>query len=125
MLMYGRGVTIHGLPSRGRTHLFARAAARLAWGLLAACSTTVEPVTDPGRLRSLGFLQEATVSRQEVEGRLGSPWYFFEAGRIVIYVLRAKGDAFEVAQGGGNYRLVLVYRPDDVVARWSLVDVAH
>lgn len=123
--MYTSGVTRPAPSARGRSLRFAPAAAALACTLLAACSTTVERVTDPGRLRSLGFLQEATVSRQEVEGRLGAPWDSFEAGRIVIYVLRTRGDAFEVAPGGGNYRLVLVYRPDNVVERWSLVDVAH
>jgi len=123
--MDGRSGTVRRRAGRGRHPGLARAVATVACALLAACSTTVERVTDPDRLRSLGFLQEAAVSRQEVEGRLGTPSYDFEGGRIVIYVLRAKGAAFEVAPGGGNYRLVLVYRPDEVVERWSLVDVAH
>jgi hypothetical protein len=103
-----------------------RMTAAIGCSLVIACSTTVERVSDPGQLKSLGFLQTSPVSRQEVEGRLGSPASEYEEGRIVVYVLRKQGDQFQVSSDAlAQYRLVVVYRSDATIDRWSLVNVAR
>ena len=90
--------------------------------LLAACSSTVERVSDPGTLRLLGFLQSSQVTRNEVEGRIGPPFAAYEDGRIATYPLKRQGNRLEPAPEGSNLRLVLVYRADGSVERWSLVN---
>jgi len=108
-----------------------RAAVLVCWtvllcGLLSACTSTVERITDPRDLGMVGFLQAGPVARQEVEGRLGAPAYTYEGGRIVIYLLRKNREQFDTESGRlTSYRLVLVYGQDEKVDRWSLVDVAH
>jgi hypothetical protein len=102
--------------------------ALLVSGLLVGCATTVEPVADPSELRLLGFLEAGSVSRSEVEGRLGGPREAYEDGRIVIYALRKNQDKFEsvvLDSQESRYRLILVYRPDGQVERWNLVDRKH
>jgi len=89
--------------------------------LLAACSSTVERVSDPRTLGMLGFLQSGTVMRNEVEGRMGPPFTTYEDGRIVTYPLKRQGDRLEPAPEGSDLRLVIVYRADGCVERWSLV----
>ena len=95
--------------------------------LAAACSTTVERVSSDEELRSLAFLKDGAPTRGEVEGRLGAPLTTFEDGRVIVYALRKVGKQFETTSTGepqwhGGYRLVLVYRADGSVERWSLVD---
>jgi len=96
----------------------------LVLGALSACSTTVERVSDPNELKLLGFLQGSAVTRKEIEARMGSPGATYENGRIVTYTLAKRGDRFEVAPAGpqSHYTVVVVYRTDDTVERWSLVD---
>ena len=94
-------------------------------GTLAACSTTVERVSDPKELQLLGFLEGSSVSRQEIEARMGEPGATYENGRIVTYALEKRGDRFEVSSSlssQSQYTLVVVYRTDDTLERWSLVD---
>ena len=113
----------------GFAHICAQAprlTATLGCSLMMACSTTVERVSDPVQLTSLGFLHTSPVSRQEVEGRLGSPATRYEEGRIVIYILRKQGSQFQVSVDAmAQYRLVVVYLSDETIDRWSLVNVAQ
>jgi len=98
----------------------------LVIGVLAACSSTSERVSDADELKLLGFLQPDTVSREEVEGRLGPPHAAYENGRIVTYGLWKYSDRFAPASRNDSvsapYRLVLVYRSDGTLERWSLVN---
>lgn len=104
----------------------ALAEAAVCVGLLAACSTAIERVSDPSELRQLAFLQAGRPARSEVEGRLGSPTTTYEDGRIAVYALRKSRNQFETASGGAaDYRLVLVYGSDNTVDKWSLVYVAR
>jgi len=96
----------------------------LAIGAVMACSTTVERVADSRELQLLGFLQGDSVSRQEVEGRMGRPGSTYENGRIVTYALSKPGDRFEVGGTQAHYTLVIVYRTDGTLERWSLIDTA-
>ncbi|HXZ91487.1 MAG TPA: hypothetical protein VEG36_01275 [Burkholderiales bacterium] len=90
--------------------------------VLCACSSTVERVSDPKELQALGFLQANAVSRREVEGRLGQPGTIYENGRIVTYSLAKRDDRFEVTGSAApEYTLVVVYRADDTLEKWSLV----
>jgi hypothetical protein len=106
-------------------------ATAIVCAILAACSTTVERVSSTEELKQLAFLQAEAVSRTEVEARLGSPFATYEDGRIVVYVLRKNQNKFETVHIGDpwlqwtGYRLVLVYRSDETLERWSLVDRGH
>lgn len=89
---------------------------------LSGCSTTpVGPVDSPSEVQALGFLQQSSVSRPEVEARLGPPTSVYEQGRIVTYGLRQRAGNWEV-HGDSSRHLVIVYRADDTVEVWSLVN---
>lgn len=97
----------------------------LVIGMLAACSTTIERVSDPKELQGLGFLRDTRVTRQEVEGRMGWPGANYEDGRVVTYRLGKKDGQFTRVGAELEYTLVLVYRSDDTVGRWGLVHRSH
>lgn len=89
---------------------------------LAACSSTVERVSDPGTLRGLAFLQPGLTTRNEVEARLGSPRQVYELDRVATYNLTQGKDRLEEAQDPAiAYNLVLLFRPDGVLDKWSLI----
>lgn len=90
----------------------------VAVGLLAACSSTVGPVTDTATLKRLAFLQAGATSRAEVAARLGSPVATYEGGLVVTYPWSADPRH----AGAGRHRLVVVYAADGTLERWSLVD---
>jgi hypothetical protein len=91
-------------------------------GMLAACSTTLERVNDPARLKDFAFIQPGITTAREVEARLGPPFNVYEGGRISTYRLeKAAGKYRATSDREAWYRLVLVYRPDGVLERWSLV----
>lgn len=91
-------------------------------GGLAACSTTVERVTDPDRLRNFAFLQPGMTSDVEVEARLGKPDAVYEDGRIATYRIDIiRGQYKPATRQSVPFRLVLIYRTDHVLDRWSLV----
>jgi hypothetical protein len=90
--------------------------------LLAGCAAPpVGPVGDAADLQALAFLQQSSMSRQEVEARMGLPTSVYEQGRIVTYGLRRRGAGWEV-YGDPSHYLVILYRPDDTVEVWSLVN---
>lgn len=91
-------------------------------GVLSACSTTVERVTDPAKLKGLAFLQPGTTQRQEVEARFGPPFCVYEKDRVATYQGERYKDGFRPTPDlRGHYNLVLLYRADDVLEKWSLV----
>jgi len=92
-------------------------------GVLAACSTTVERVTDPSKVQEFAFLQSGVTSNKEVEARLGRPLNVYEGGRIATYIFETVGGKYRpTADRSAPYHLVLVFRVDGVLERWSLVD---
>jgi len=91
-------------------------------GVLSACSTTVERVTDPAKLKGLEFLQPGTTQRQEVEARFGPPFCVYEKDRVATYQVKPFKDGFTTSPDRKWYSLVLLYRADDVLERWSLVN---
>lgn len=110
----------------------------LCSGISAACYTTTIELASGRESQKLlddlhlsALAREAAVSRDEIEGRLGAPASTFEGGRIATYAVRKVRGRFEVvpigaASGpGADYRLVLVFGPDDTVERWSVVDRDH
>lgn len=111
-----------------RSKLALLGVALIACGLLSGCfSGRIERVSDKDELRQLGFLKSGEVSRSEIEHRLGRPDAIYEGGRIVTYMLRKRKNHFEVVaaptgSGVNDYRLVLVFRSDDLLDQWSLID---
>jgi len=91
-------------------------------GILAACSTTVERVTDPSKVQDFAFLQSGVTSNMEVEARLGRPLSVYEGGRIATYIFKmVEGKYKATADSSAPYHLVLIFRGDGVLERWSLV----
>jgi hypothetical protein len=89
---------------------------------LAACSSTVERVSDPDTLTGLAFLQPGLTTRNEVEARLGPPRQVYELDRVATYNLSHGKDRFEAAENPSiAYNLVLLFRPDGVLDKWSLI----
>ena len=100
---------------------------------LSACAGHVAPVKDAAVLKELGFLHPGVTSREEVRTRLGSPSRSYEDGRIASYAVYKTADgrlsvsasAAAMApgelSGGERYTLVLVFTPDGVLDRQSLV----
>ena len=93
--------------------------------ILLGCSTTIERVSDSDAVKALGFLQAKTVTREEVQGRTGAPVATYENGRIATYRMSRKDGQFARGTEDAAFTLVVVYRPDDVVERWSLVHRRH
>jgi len=101
--------------------------------LLAACAGHVTPVKDAAVLKELGFLHPGATSREEVRTRLGSPVRSYEDGRIVSYAVYRTADgrlsvsassaaiAAGELSGGERYTLILVFTPDGILDRQSLV----
>lgn len=98
----------------------------------------VDPVAEAERFKTfeattLGFLQDGRTTREEVVLKLGHPLGTFEGGRILTYEF-ARGPRGEwvpaASLGVGAWQLgvppwpcslVLVFGPDGVLARHSLV----
>jgi hypothetical protein len=108
----------------------------LAWlvigiGLLAACTSTVQRVTDPSKLEEFSFLQPGVTSIEEVEARLGPPTRVYEDGRIATYAFRRVNWKYEHAAAVSDcdhdscYHLVLVYGAGGVLDQWSLVHAGY
>jgi hypothetical protein len=93
--------------------------------ILLGCSTSIQRVSDAEAVKGLGFLEAKTVTRDEVQGRTGAPVASYENGRIATYRLSRRDGQFARGPQDAPFTLVVVYRPDDVVERWSLVNRQH
>jgi len=107
----------------------------LVLALSAACVTPDIQALSPEALKGgyLDFVEDGATTREAVLLELGDPSGIFEDGRILTYVLRIDeadqvhvltrrlGTAAAVAWRPGLYSLVLVFRPDGVLARHSVV----
>ena len=89
--------------------------------LLSACTTHIAPL-DAGIVREkIGFLKIGETSRQEVFDRLGIPSNIYENGLIVTYTMNEKDFNPDVKYSTNVYTLVLVFRPDHVLEKFSMV----
>ena len=84
----------------------------------------------------LGFLKEGQTTREQVMLRLGSPHSDFETARIFTYRLGEDGKPVEeyrdMERAGAAdvptlvaYHLVLVFTPNNVLERYSLVPMVR
>lgn len=75
--------------------------------------------------KRLHFVHDGQTTRQEVIGRLGQPHATFESDRIVTYLLEGSHSGLIVAQEYEDiqFHLVLVFGPDQVLERHSLIRV--
>lgn len=89
--------------------------------LLSACATHIAPL-DAGIVREkIGFLKIGETNRQEVFDRLGVPVNIYENGLIVTYTMNEKDFNPDVKYSMNVYTLVLVFRPDHVLEKFSMV----
>lgn len=109
-------------------------ASAFALGLLLGCAP---PVLEPGQLQQLetgmlAFLQDGVSTREEISQQLRAPLARFEGGRIVTYDFSFKEGQWHVDGSPltsdwlyhvnhGSCSLVLVFRPDGILARHRLV----
>jgi hypothetical protein len=111
--------------------------------LLAGCATVVVPLEPQLVSERLPFIRDGKTSNKEVLSRLGMPDNRYEGGRILTYEMcedislegRLRSDTRPTGEKGealpGAVRcspkrmntLILVYGPDDLVERHSLVVV--
>lgn len=91
-------------------------------GMVVACASTIRPTNDPERLKDFAFLQPGITSAEEVKARLGNPFAVYEDGHVLTYHFEIIDGKFQATlKRDANFRLVLVYRTDLVLERWSLV----
>jgi len=70
------------------------------------------------------FFQEGMTTKKEILDRLGKPVAQYEEGRIITYwAEHDRKDRFRVVEtlGTGNTILVIVFRNDGVLERYSVV----
>ena len=110
--------------------------------LLAGCATVVVPLEPQLVSERLPFIRDGKTSKQEVLSRLGDPYSRYEGEQILTYVMcedisrdgerrlsythimDKEGEAFPGAVRCSPERtnnLILVFGPDDLVARHSIV----
>jgi len=110
--------------------------------LLAGCATVVVPLDPQLVSERFPFIREGKTSKQEVLSRLGEPYSRYEGEQILTYVMcedisrgggrlpsytritDKEGEAFPGKAGCSYERtnnLILVFGPDDLVARHSVV----
>lgn len=102
----------------------ARCVAAGGLALLAACASP----PPHGRVDLLDFLQDGTTRRADVQLRLGEPAAMFEGERILAYRLGRDAGGYLLLKGGSDWRqvrhnLMLVFDPQGVLQRHSLVDI--
>jgi hypothetical protein len=96
--------------------------APVAISIVTSCSSSLGRVTDPVTLNDFSFLQAGITSRTEIETRLGGPNHVYEEGRITTYRLEKIAGQYKASSTReARYQLVLAYRPDGVLERWSLI----
>lgn len=116
---------------RGRTR-FARlglavglvSATTIIGVLLGAGCSDVVPVDEQTLSEAFPFIRDGRTKKQEVLGRLGAPDNQYESGRIITYLAGMDDRSGHWRVGlyfRARYTLVLVFGPDDLLERHSLV----
>jgi hypothetical protein len=118
----------HTLPTLGR-----RRAAGMLWllVLLGGCATS--PPAPAPKEDLLAFLEQAHVTRDEVNARLGPPSAVFEHDHVVTYrlahsnagyvVVARNRDKSELSWQGVDYDLVLAFEADGTLREHRLIAV--
>ena len=96
--------------------------------IMAGCATRIAPLDDKIAGQRLGFLHAGETTRQEIFDRLGIPAGSYEGGSVITYRMGedSEGGMF-VANAGAKirassfYELILVFRQDHILERYSLV----
>lgn len=103
-----------------------------------SCSKHVVQIDTQDANKCLPFIQLGVTEKQEIFDRFGNPLNSYEGGRIVTYPvlddikgikIKNKQDVLhcekEIAEGSDivAYRLVLVFGPNNVIERMSLLRV--
>lgn len=89
---------------------------------LTSCGTPLHHIAEEQAAKRAGFVQVSRTTRDEVVRRLGPPGSEFEDGRIAAYALRDSDGKLQLAgTASPDFYLMLVYSPEGVVVRRSLV----
>ena len=111
--------------------------------LIAGCATVIAPQDPQIVAQRLPFIRDGKTSKEEVLNRMGEPINRYENGRILTYTMcedlylkdRLRLSGTQPKSGkydgprtlilcdftGDRYNLILVFGPDDLVERHSLV----
>ncbi len=106
---------------RGRTRL---ARLGLAIWLVAAGCSYVAPVDEQTLSEAFPFIRDGQTKKQEVLDRFGTPDNQYESGRIITYLagMDERSGHWRVGRYfEARHALVLVFGPEDVLERHSLV----
>ena len=96
---------------------------------LATGCAKVAPVDERALGEAFPFIRDGETNKQEILNRFGLPVHEYEGGRIISYFAQLDDrseywDAGQMRVGqsfGERYALMLVFGPDDVLERHSLV----
>ena len=99
--------------------------------LVAGCAASTVAPQDPQVVsETLPFIRDGKTPRKEVISRLGQPDYRHEGGRILAYKMWMCAVEVQMplseeirCRDPGTYNLILVFGPDNLVERHSLVRV--
>ncbi|HYA20065.1 MAG TPA: hypothetical protein VEG25_05405 [Burkholderiales bacterium] len=109
----------------------ARASLFLTALVVAGCAASTVAPADPVVVKQvLPFIQDGKTTKKEVLNRLGDPDYRHEGGRILAYKMWMCAREEQVpfteetrCMDSGAYNLVLVFGPQNLVEKHSLVRV--
>jgi uncharacterized protein YceK len=89
---------------------------------MSGCGMPLHRIAEEEAAKRAGFVRVSRTTRDEVVRRLGPPGSAFEDGRIVAYALRDSDGKLQLAgTASPDFYLMLVYSPEGVVVRRSLV----
>ena len=100
--------------------------------LIVSCSRSIVQIDENKANKLLPIIQDGITLKQELQIRLGNPIESYEGGRIIIYYVADRGaEKLEVINYEKNnyswavaiYQLILVFDPNDVLEKHSLVGV--
>lgn len=99
--------------------------------LVAGCAASTVAPADPQVVSErLPFIRDGKTPRKEILSRLGEPDYRHEGGRILAYKMWMCAVEEQVpfssetrCRDAGTYNLILVFGPNNLVERHSLVRV--
>lgn len=95
--------------------------------MIAGCATVVAPLEPPLVSERLPFIYDGKTSKEEVLSRLGEPDSRYEGGRILTYKmcedisLEGRLRFSNSCSPKRTNTLILVFGPDDLIERHSLV----
>ena len=90
-----------------------------------SCSSNLAKLDSNEADKLLHSVHDNQTSRQELVDRLGNPHGSFESGHIVTYLIEDSNGGLDVTTDyeKARYHLVLVFGPDQLLEKHSLVRV--